>query len=401
MTINPKQMNYGFWVVTLALVIVFAASSSPIPLYDIYHIDNQISYNALALTAVFYFIGAVFSLLFLGRISNHFGRKPVALFIATLSALSLLLFINIHDEASLIIGRFFLGLACGLASSSLTSFMSDFSHQKPVWLPSLIISNAPFVGLTIGALTSGILVQYAPFQKKLIYFVLITALILIAIALSFSKETVPRRKGIFRSLRPSFYLPPKNKRAYPIAAAIFVATWSMGGFFQAYAPSISHETLHSTNTLLASIIFSSYLLPGIAGSLFTAYLSAVNAQKIGMIIFTIAIGLLVCAMHFGSTLGFIASSMLAGASQGLVVTASVSLLMKDVEKSLRAGVLSIIFFTSYIGAAIPNYITGYLSQYLSLLQLSFCYLGLAFVVCLLTLSFAHQSQNHKKETIHA
>ncbi|MCI9740287.1 hypothetical protein [Proteus mirabilis] len=60
MTINSKQMNYGFWVVTLALVIVFATFSSPIPLYAIYHIDNQILYNALALTTVFYFIRRFF-----------------------------------------------------------------------------------------------------------------------------------------------------------------------------------------------------------------------------------------------------------------------------------------------------------------------------------------------------
>jgi MFS family permease len=380
----------GFIAATLSLLMAFAASAAPIPLYDLYHRTNGVTYNELALTSVVYFSGAVSALLFLGRISNHLGRKPVAFIVFACATLSTIMFLDIDSAQPLIIGRFFLGLACGLASSAIAAYVADTAPSHPKSLASIVISNSPFIGLTAGALMSGALVEYAPHPRTLCYVVVFVGLAICAVLITFSKETVQRQKGLIQSLRPRLLLPRSDKRRYPLAAANFLATWAMGGFFQAYGPSIAAQQLGTLNTLMAAAVFSAYFLPGILGSALTARLSPAQAQRHGMVFFTLAVLGLIVSMYTGSIISFLITSVIAGASQGAVVTGSIRSLIINIDQTERAGILSTIFATSYTGAATTSLIAGQLSGYLSLFELILCYGGLAVIVCFITLAFAKE-----------
>jgi MFS family permease len=63
----------------VACLLLFAAGAAPIPLYGTYRIENGVTTDQLALAAVIYFAGAILTLLMLARLSDHLGRKPVAL----------------------------------------------------------------------------------------------------------------------------------------------------------------------------------------------------------------------------------------------------------------------------------------------------------------------------------
>ena len=77
MSHSPRMS--GFISGAGSLVAVFAASSSPIPLYELYRRGDGLSHADLAFTAVAYFVAVMVALLVLGRVSNHVGRRPVAL----------------------------------------------------------------------------------------------------------------------------------------------------------------------------------------------------------------------------------------------------------------------------------------------------------------------------------
>ncbi|GGW93799.1 MFS transporter [Alteromonas halophila] len=202
---------YEFIVSTLALLLSFAASAAPIPLYDLYHRTYNITYNELALTSVFYFVGAVSALLFLGRLSNHTGRKKLTLLVFLLCAFATFLFTQVHSALPLIVGRLLLGIACGLASSGITAYIVDTAPVKPAWLSATTVSITPLVGLTLGALSSGLFAEQAPYPFILCYIVIIFALAGCAALLFFAKESVTPEPGFRTSLRPRFDLPPKNK----------------------------------------------------------------------------------------------------------------------------------------------------------------------------------------------
>lgn len=385
---QATHSKLGFIAATLSLLMVFAASATPIPLYDIYRVEDGLSYSDLSMTAVVYFFGAVTALLFFGRISNHIGRKPVAFIVFGLAITASLILLNVTSAAPLILGRLLLGLACGLASSGIASYVVDHAPASYEWLPSAVVSNSPMVGLTIGAFASGSLVEYGPYPKYLCYLVILAVIVVCAVLVALSKETVKKQTGLVSSLRPNFALPHRDKRLYPIAACTFISTWALGGFFQAFAPSIAATQLGHQSTLVAALIFSSYLIPGAFAAPLVSYITPVNAQRIGMIIFTVAVMGILFSLKASLLIPFILFSVLAGAAQGMVLTGSTRSLLNNISPKERAGVLSLIFTTSYTGAAISTLVVGQLSHVMNLFELACCYGALAILGCSITLLFA-------------
>ncbi|WP_319582540.1 MFS transporter [uncultured Pseudodesulfovibrio sp.] len=384
------RKNIGFIAATLSMLMAFAASATPIPLYDLYRRTEGLTYNDLSLTAVVYFIGAISALLFFGRISDHLGRKPVTFLAFGLAAVASLILLHVDSAWPLIIARLLLGLSCGLASSAIAAYVVDSAPPSLSWLSAVIVGNSPMVGLTLGALASGTLVEYAPYPRMLCYlFVLIEIAVVCALVL-LGRETMERKPGLVASFRPTFSMPQADRRLYPISACLFLATWALGGFFQAYGPSIAADQLGSSSTLTAAIVFSSFLLPSAIGGPLSARLSPARAQRFGIVGFTLAVVGVIMAVKMSMIVTFLIMSAIAGAAQGVALTGSIRSLLDGISSRDRAGVLSLIYATSYTGAAVTSFLAGQLSKFLNLYQLLLCYGGLAAAACVITLVFARE-----------
>ncbi|XAW88306.1 MFS transporter [Vibrio sp. CDRSL-10 TSBA] len=121
--------KFSFIAAALSLMVTYVTSAVPIPLYGIYQTQDNIGYVELSLSSVVYFIGAVTALVLFGRLSTFLGRKPIALVSLVMAALSILFFVNVHSAYPLILGRLCQGLACGLASTALASWVVDHGHS--------------------------------------------------------------------------------------------------------------------------------------------------------------------------------------------------------------------------------------------------------------------------------
>ncbi len=390
-----SNASLGFLAGAISLIMAFAASATPIPLYDIYRRADGLTYGDLSLTAVVYFIGAITALLVFGRISNHLGRKPVIFLTFGLAAAASAILLDVDGPAPLIMGRFLLGLACGLASSAIASYIVDSAPPSAHWLAAVVVANSPMVGLTLGALASGALAQYGPYPRTLCYLAVLAGLLISAALVALSPETVKRSPGLPRSLRPDFSLPQADRRLYPVAACVFVATWALGGFYQAYGTSITANQLGARNTLTAALVFSSYLLPCAIGGPLTARFSPAKAQKAGMVLFALSVVGSLVSLKLSMIAAFLLTSAIAGAVQGAAVTGSIRSLLEDVSAKDRAGVLSLIYATSYAGAAVPSFIAGRLSRFMDLFQVAVCYGFLAVIACIVILVFARNPQRQE------
>lgn len=384
------RKNIGFIAATLSMLMAFAASATPIPLYDVYRRAEGLTYSDLSLTAVVYFIGAISALLFFGRISDHLGRKPVTLLAFALSAIASFILLHVDSATPLIIARLLLGLSCGLASSAIAAYVVDSAPPSLSWLSAVIVGNSPMVGLTLGALASGTLVEYGPYPRLLCYLVVLVETAVVCFLVLAGKETVERKPGMAASLRPTFSMPQADRRLYPIAGCLFLATWALGGFFQAYGPSIAADQLGSRSTLTAAVVFSSFLLPSAIGGPLSARLSPARAQRLGIVVFTLALGGIILTVKMSMIISFLIMSAIAGAAQGVALTGSIRSLLDGISSRDRAGVLSLLYATAYTGAAVTSFLAGQLSKFLNLYQLVLCYGGLAAVACVLTLAFARE-----------
>jgi MFS family permease len=265
-----RSLQLPLWVsfvaASLSFTAIFVASASPIPLYEIYHRTSGVTKTELSLTAVAYFVAAVTALLVFGRLSNHLGRRLISIVALLLTACGCLVLTDVHGPALLILGRILQGLGAGLASSAIAAYIVDSAPRSPRWLAAAATTSAPMVGLTLGALGSGALVQYGPHPRSLVYLVATGLLIISALLVAVSRDTVERTRGAVESLRPQLAVPAGARRFLPVATAIFVATRALGGFYQAFGPTVAADQLGTTNTLVAALVFASLMAPSAIGA---------------------------------------------------------------------------------------------------------------------------------------
>src|SRR3954465_5659235 len=240
-----RTLRLAFLSAVVSLVAAFAAVGSTIPLFNIYRAEEGFTNAGISLTVAAYSVGTISTLLVLGRLSNHVGRRPAALASLGLLVLGCLVLLNVHHIGVLIVGRLLMGLGAGLASSSLTSYIVDAAPIRPAWLASVASSQTVMLGLAVGAIGSGALVQFGPWPRQLIYLIVAGLLLLSAALVAVSPETAAPTPGAWRSLRPRVRVPARVRHLLPVAAAVFLATWATGAFYQAFVPALVEDQLHS------------------------------------------------------------------------------------------------------------------------------------------------------------
>ena len=384
-----RTLRLAFVAAVVSLVAAFAAVGSTIPLFNIYRAEDGFTNASISTTVVAYSVATLTTLLVLGRLSNHLGRRPTSVASLVLLLLGCVLLLDVHDIGILIAGRLLMGLGAGLASSSITSYIVDAAPARPAWLASVASSQTVMLGLAVGAIASGALVQFGPWPRQLIFLVVI-ALLLASLALILvSPETVSRMPGAWRSLRPRVHVPARVRSLLPVAAAVFLATWAAGAFYQAFVPALVEDQLHTSSPLVVGLVFAAYMATSVLGAPLGGRFAPAAAQRLGMLAFLAGMIGIIAAIATGTLALFIAATIVAGASQGIAISAATRGLLHGSTLADRAPIFSVIYLLSYSGATIPALIAGQLSNTFSLPQIALGYGALALIATLFTVIAAH------------
>jgi MFS family permease len=363
-------LRFSFVASASSLVLVFAAAGTPIPLFNTYRVQDGLTNANFGLLAVGLLVAAATALLVLGRLSNHLGRRPVALAAIASAVASCLILITLRGMAPLLVARALQGFSCGLASSSLGSYVVDSAPKRPRWLAALITGSAPMIGIPIGALVGGALVQYGPDPRRLVYEIMALVLAACALAMIFSPETMRRSRGALASLRPRLQWPQGTGVLLFAVGASLVATWSLQAFYQAFAPSLAVEYLGSKSPLVAATMFAAVMVLNPLGGALSGRLAPSRSLRAGMIVYIIAVVAIILALRAGAGVAFIGGSLAAGIAQGVSSTGGIRGLLSSAAPHERAGLLATIYLVSYSGAAIPGIVAGRLATTLSLFQIA-------------------------------
>jgi hypothetical protein len=254
------------------------------------------------------------------------------------------------------------------------------------------------LGLAIGAVGSGALVQFGPWPRDLIYLAAAGLLILSAALVAISPETVFRTPAAWRSLRPRVRVPAHARKLLPAAAAVLLATWATGAFYQAFVPALVKGQLHSHSPLVIGLVFAAYMGSSALGAPLSGRLTSASAQRSGMATFLVGWVGVVVSVATGTLVLFIAATIVAGASQGIAISAATRGLLYGSTLADRAPIFSAIYLLSYCGAAIPALVSGELSNTFSLPQITLAYGALALIATLFTVLAARNPQTDTAES---
>jgi MFS family permease len=384
-------LRLAFVSAVVALVASFAAVGSTIPLFNVYRAEDGFTNAGISMTVVAYSVATLSTLLVLGRLSNQVGRRPTSIASLGLLVVGCLLLLDVHEIGILIAGRVLMGVGAGLASSSLTSYIVDAAPARPAWLASVASSQTVMLGLAVGAIASGALVQFGPWPRDLIYLIVIGLLLLSVALIAVSPETAERSPGAWRSLRPRVHVPARVRHLLPVAAAVFLATWAAGAFYQAFVPALVEDQLHTSSPLVIGLVFAAYMGPSVVGAPLGGQFTLATAQRVGMIGFLAGMIGVVTAIATGTLVLFIAATIVAGASQGIAISTTTRGLLYGSALADRAPIFSVIYLLSYSGATIPALIAGRLTDTFSLPQIALGYGALALVATVFTVIGARKA----------
>ncbi|WP_220448498.1 MFS transporter [Nonomuraea mesophila] len=336
------------------LVLFLAASSAPSPIYVIY--QEQWRFTAWVLTVVFalYVFGLLGSLLVVGALSDHLGRRPVLAAAIGLEAVAMVLFLVAGDVLVLAVARVLQGVATGAATTALSATLVDLEPRRA----GVVTSVAPLTGLALGAVGSGVLVEFGPAPTRLVYALMLGGMVLAAVIVALLPETSLRRPGALASLRPRVAMPAHLRADIVPLVPAMIATWALAGMYLSLGPSVAAELLGLRSHLIGGVVVT--LLAG-TGALAVALLRSRPASALlAPAAATLGLGTLVSLAGVEDKLAWLAAAgtVVAGIGFGASVLATFGTFARIARPHERGAVFALANVINYLGNSVPAVLGG-------------------------------------------
>jgi len=380
----------------LVVAMLFMGSSLLTPLYQLYR--TQYGLGALGLTLIYavYVIGNLTALLFLGRLSDQLGRRPIILAGILLAALSTLLFLIASGSGLLFAGRVASGCAVGLGSGAATAWITEATPAERRPLAASTMTAFNFAGLALGPIMAGVLVQYAPWPLRLsfaVYLGLLAAVFMLVLA---ARETLDRKQAEPFSLAPRLAVPKGKRLAFAAPAAGGFAAMAVVGYYAALGPTMLRETVRMTNQALSGLVVAELFTVAAVAILVTRRIEPGRLLRWGLALTPLGLGALALAQAWSSLAAMLVGTTLSGAASAFSYRGGLGAISALAPADRRAELASAYFICCFMGNALPIIGVGALSESLGAVPADRIFaLGLS-LVALTALGFA----SHEKATPH-
>jgi MFS family permease len=348
----------AFSAITAIFVLFTAASSAPSPLYVVY--QQEWGFSATTLTVVFavYVVGLIGSLLVVGALSDHVGRRPVLAAAIALEAVALVLFITANDVPVLLLARVAQGIATGAAMTTLGATLVDLNPPHAPGRAGVVNGIAPTSGLAVGALGCGVLVQFAPAPTRLVYALLLGGMALAALIVAGIPETSARRQGGWASLAPRLGVPARLRPDLYSLLPILVASWALGGLYLSLGPSVAVGLFGLGSHLVGGLVVT--LLCGTAAVTAFALRSRPTGQvlSIAAVLLTAGTALALAGVEADSVALAALGTVIAGIGFGASALACFGELGRLAAPDERGELFAVVFVIAYLAFSLPAVAAG-------------------------------------------
>jgi MFS family permease len=345
----------AFWILAVVLCALLFASSVPSPLYVVY--QQQWDFSAITLTGVFavYALALLGALLVVGSISDHIGRRPTLLAALLVEIVAMLAFAGAEGVGALFAARTLQGLATGTAMGAISAALLDLQPRSNPRLGALTGAVAPMMGLALGALSAGLLVDHGPDPTRLVFWLLLAAFVLAVLAVLAIPETVSADGAWRGALRPRLGVPRSLRAPFLAAIPCLVATWALGGLILSLGGSLTAGVLGQSSHLAAGLPI--FIMAGVSAVMAVRLReTSARATARGGLIALIA-GVVV-ALAVESNLLFLVGGAIAGLGFGPAFAGVFRMLSGLAPVDQRAALISSVLTVSYLAFSLPAIAAG-------------------------------------------
>lgn len=387
----PLHPHRAFWLIAATYTMVLFASAAPSPLYPVY--QELWGFSALTLTLVFavYVVTMLVSLLTVGSLSDHVGRRPVLAVALVLLIASMVLFVVAEDVGALLAARALQGLATGAAMGTLTATTVDL--QPSARAGSTIVGAAPAVGLASGVAVAGVLVEYAPAPRVLIYEIILGLFAALLIALLVVPETRERigfdsRRHLAGTLAPQVRVPREVRTVFLASVPALVATWSLGGLYLSLGSSVVSRVFGVGNHGAAGAILFVFFACAAVTSLFITDRSSTIKAAYGFPALAAGVVISLAGVLIESLPFYIVGSIVAGSGWAATFLSAMDNITAATPPAMRGQVFSSVFVASYLAFSVPAVIAGIVVSHIGLRDTIIGYVGYVLAMVMIAAVFA-------------
>ncbi|MCF7202358.1 MFS transporter [Pseudomonas oligotrophica] len=351
------------------------------PLYPLYQAAWGLRTSEISLIYVVYMLGALAGLLFMGRLSDTQGFRPVMLAGLLVGWGGTLLSMIAWDLASLNLGRFAVGLSSSLivtsASVGLMQIARDGSSQRVSTLTSFLLA----FGFGLGPITGGIIAQWLPRPLVTTY---VPTLLLGLLAIHAMRQIALTPPSQAQKLAWRAFLPRLTWTARSDCWAFILTcccpffAFGVFGLYASMSPLFIGKMLPWHGPVVSGFSIGIILLASAGTQLLSARLGLRWCGALGLLAVVLSNALLVANFQAGSVAMFAAGVVAAAVGHGMCLLAGISMVNRIARPAERSGLISTYLVSGYVGSIAPLLGAGWLADHYGL-QTAITALGLGVV----------------------
>lgn len=390
-----NRLSPMVWV-SFAMVVGVMATALISPLYGLYQQAWQLKTSDVSLIYTIYIIGALCSLLFLAPLTDRIGFLPVLKWGLGLALGGTLMSLLAWDMVSLGCGRFIVGVASGLVTTSSTAGMAKLSQGVPAQRLAVLTSLIMVAGFGVGPLLGGVAGQWFPQPLHSAYILpLVLGVIAFAALLRLRlPDAVPAVRTPFnwRQLLPHLVWPSgPASTAFMLTCTLSFLAFGVFGFCAALLPLFLEKLVpwHGpfvSGAAIALILFASALLQMLVGRMPSHVCGA-----LGLLTLALSCAVLMVNYRQGSALLFILMVVLVAVGHAMTTLTGMVMVNRLAGAANRAGLLASFFVIGYIGGIAPLMGVGWVADHWGMLAGVYAFGALVIVLggCAALLLYRH------------
>lgn len=355
------------------------------PLYPLYQQAWQLRTSDVSLIYVVYMVGALFGLLFMGRLSDTLGFRKVMLAGLLLGWGGTLLTMLAWDLSSLNIGRFAVGLSSSLIVTSATVGLVQISRDGASQRISLITSFLLAFGFGLGPITGGITGQWLPSPLMVTYVPSLLLGVLAVYALMRVQLKSHADELAVASLSLRTFMPRlawtgrSDSLAFMLTCACPFFAFGVFGIYASMAPLFLEKMLPWHGPVVSGTSIGVILLASATMQLACARMNLRWCGSLGLLAVVLSNAMLVLNFRLGSPAVFIIGVCAAAAGHGMCLLAGISMVNRIATPAERSGLISTYLVCGYVGSIAPLIAVGWIADHHGL-PLAITLLGLCVIV---------------------
>lgn len=356
------------WV-SFAMIVGVMGTALISPLYALYKEAWQLQTSDISLIYVVYMGGALFGLLFLGRLPDRVGFRPLMLGGLALTLAGTAISMIAWDMASLNVGRFIVGVASSMLTTSSTVGMARLSRRGSLQHVAMMTGFLMAFGFGLGPLVGGIIGQWAPAPLVSTYVPtlllgLLALTVLFRLKLPDSAKASAGARLSWRDVVPTLTWPePEISRAFLLTCCLPFLAFGAFGLYASMAPLFLDRLLPwsgpvVSGTAIALILFSSAAVQVMSARLPTHWCGAG-----GLLSLAASNAILMANLLIGSAVLFALGVLLTAMGHGMAMLAGMSMINRLSTSGNRSGLLATYLVAGYIGSMAPMMTMGWVADH--------------------------------------